>query len=60
MVVGTGNWMFIAQAICLSDGVSRVLAPAELSLAPGVVASWPFREDGIPRAAAPPEPADSL
>lgn len=52
--------MFIAQAICLSDGVSRVLAPAELSLAPGIVASWPFREDGIPRAAAPPEPADSL
>ena len=59
MVVGTGNWSFIAQAIC-PDGVSSVLAPAELSLAPGIVASWPFREDGIPRAAAPPEPADSL
>lgn len=59
MVIGTGNGSFTAQAISPSDGVSHVLAWAELSLAPGIVASWPFREDGIQQAAAPPEPADS-
>lgn len=39
VVVGTGNWLFIAQVFCLSDGVSVVLAPAELLLGPRHL--WP-------------------
>lgn len=57
--IGAGNGSFTAQFVTPSDGVSHILAWAELSLAcwhRGQLALW---RGWHPTAAAPPEPADS-
>lgn len=46
--LGRRHWKLVVHSSghLSSDGVSRVLLRLN-PLAPGIVASWPFREDGI-------------
>lgn len=60
MDIGTGNRSFTAQFVSCSDGVSHVLAPAELSLAHWHCGQLALQREWQPTAAALPEPADSI